>query len=147
MTNNAKNDMNYKGYTGSADVSFEDSCLHGRILFIEDTITYEGNNVGELLQAFKDAVDRYVDYCSANGQSPNSPFSGTFNVRTGKELHRKAAIKAREQGYSLNEFVIKAIADRVAGTSLEAVRTAHEFTLANNSTKISEKTITLWSTH
>jgi predicted HicB family RNase H-like nuclease len=42
----------YKGYTGSIEVSVEDSCLHGEILFIDDIITYEGTGVDELQVSF-----------------------------------------------------------------------------------------------
>ena len=54
------NKLSHKGYTGSIEVSFGDNCLHGRILFIDDIVTYEGETVDELATSFKDAVDRYV---------------------------------------------------------------------------------------
>ena len=57
------NKLSHKGYTGSIEVSIEDNCLHGRILFIEDIVTYEGETVDDLATSFKDAVDRYVTYC------------------------------------------------------------------------------------
>ena len=57
------NKLSHKGYTGSIEVSLEDNCLHGRVLFIEDIVTYEGETVDDLATSFKDAVDRYVTYC------------------------------------------------------------------------------------
>lgn len=101
--------FSYKGYTGSIEVSVEDGCLHGEILFIDDIITYEGIGVEELRTAFTEAVDRYISYCEETGKPANKPYSGTFNVRIGKELHRKAAQKAYLEGKKLNEFVTQCI--------------------------------------
>ncbi len=99
----------HKGYAGSTEVSHEDGCLHGRVLFIDDLITYEGETVPELQSAFRQAVDRYLEHCKAIGKSPARPCSGTFNVRVGEILHRKAAVAAALTGQSLNDFVSKAI--------------------------------------
>ena len=71
------NKLSHKGYTGSIEVSFEDNCLHGRVLFIEDIVTYEGESVEELATSFKDAVDRYLAYCKtrkADRPVGNPPF-------------------------------------------------------------------------
>ena len=101
--------FSYKGYTGSIEVSIEDDCLHGEILFIDDIITYEGTGVEELRTSFTEAVDRYISYCEETGKPANKPYSGTFNVRIGEELHRKAAKKAYLEGKKLNEFVTQCI--------------------------------------
>lgn len=106
-------DLIYKGYTGSAKVSFEDGCLHGKILFIDDIITYEGETVPDLFKAFTEAVDRYLTYCIKTGNPANKPYSGTFNVRIGVELHQQAAQAANKIGIKLNPFVIKAIQEKV----------------------------------
>lgn len=105
----SKANLSYKGYTGSCDVSFEDECLHGKILFIDDLITYEGETPKELEESFKAAVDRYQEYCKKTGKPANKPYSGSFNVRVGPEKHRQAAIAAVCHDISLNEFVAKAI--------------------------------------
>jgi len=101
--------LTYNGYSGSIEVSTEDECLHGRVLFIDDLITYEGGSVAEVRTAFQDAVDRYVVHCARVGKAANKPYSGTFNVRIGPELHSKAARAAEEKGFKLNEFVKSAI--------------------------------------
>ena len=71
------NKLSHKGYTGSIEVSFEDNCLHGRVHFIEDIVSYEGETVDDLATSFEDAVDRYVDYCKtrkADFPLGNPPF-------------------------------------------------------------------------
>lgn len=103
------NNLEYKGYIGSVEVSIEDACLHGRILFIDDLVTFEGENVREIQSAFHKAVDRYLTHCERVGKSPNKPYSGTFNVRIGPELHSKAARVAHRKNINLNELVKLAV--------------------------------------
>jgi len=90
-------------------MSLEDDCLIGRVLFIDDIITYEGATVAELVANFQSAVDDYLDYCKRTGKPANKPYSGTFNVRIGPQLHREAVKAASASGINLNEFVTTAI--------------------------------------
>lgn len=105
----ALNELTYIGYTGSIEVSIEDDCLHGRILFIDDLVTYEGSSVSEIRAAFQESVDRYLSHCQRVGKPADKPYSGTFNVRIGPELHSKAAKAAHLKKIKLNEFVKLAI--------------------------------------
>ena len=101
--------MEYKGYFGSIEISVEDEVLYGKILFVNDLITYESENPKELKAAFEEAVDDYLDYCNQCGKEPEKPFRGVFNVRITPELHRQAAHKALKMGVTLNQFVANAI--------------------------------------
>lgn len=105
----SKTEMKHRGFTGSHDVSFDDDCLHGRVLFIDDLISYEGATPSELKQAFIAAVDRYIAHCETTGKAPDKPYSGTFNVRVGPELHRAAARVARQNHITLNELIVRAL--------------------------------------
>lgn len=105
----ATTELTYKGYTGSIEVSIEDECLHGRVLFIDDLITYEGNTVEEIKIAFQNATDRYIAYCLKTGKPANKPYSGTFNVRIGSSRHRALAQQAHKEKTSINDVVCKAI--------------------------------------
>ncbi len=98
-------DLIYNGFAGSIEASVEDECLFGRIRFIDDLISYEGNTVAELNSAFIAAVDRYLEHCKCVGKPPNKSYSGTFNVRVGPELHKQAAQKASSLGLSLNQYL------------------------------------------
>lgn len=59
-------ELSYKGFTGSIELSIEDGCFFGQILFIDDHIVYEGQTISEITQAFFQAVDLYLDNCSRN---------------------------------------------------------------------------------
>ncbi len=107
------NNLTYEGYTGTIDASIEDGCLHGKILFIGDIITYEGNTVDDIKTSFEEAVDRYLAYCKETGKPANKPYSGTFNVRVGQETHRKSVEIAYHRGITLNDFVAQSIKNAI----------------------------------
>ena len=62
--------LSYNGYCGSVEVSIEDDCLHGKILFISDLVTYEASSPGELAREFRSAVDHYLQKCQQENVSP-----------------------------------------------------------------------------
>lgn len=101
--------LEYKGYSGSVETSVTDECLYGKILFINDTITYEADTMAGLKTEFMAAVNDYIETCQEIGKEPQKPFKGSFNVRISPELHRSAALEAYKQGISLNELTFKAI--------------------------------------
>jgi predicted HicB family RNase H-like nuclease len=96
--------LKYKGYHGSTEYSLEDDCLHGRLLGINDIITYEGNSVKEIKIAFKDSVDNYLALCKQTGKEPNKPYSGKMMFRVDPQVHAKAAMAAQLKGISLNQW-------------------------------------------
>lgn len=83
-----ENVLKHRGYLGSVEVSLDDSCLHGRILYIDDVITYEGQDVAALREAFIACVDRYLADYAESGKSPNKPFCGGHCRRTKDEPER-----------------------------------------------------------
>jgi len=117
--------LTYEGYTGTIEASIEDSCLHGRILFVEDIVTYEGETVEEVKTSFKQAVDRYLAYCKETGKPANKPYSGTFNVRVGQDIHRKAAETAYHQGVTLNDFVVQSIKSAIVQNGVIKLEHTH----------------------
>jgi predicted HicB family RNase H-like nuclease len=119
------NKLTYKGYTGTIEASIEDGCLHGQILFIDDIVTYEGNTVDDIKTSFEEAVDRYLAYCKETGKPANKPYSGTFNVRVGQELHRKAVEVAYHRGITLNDFVTQSIQTTIEQNGVVRVEHTH----------------------
>ncbi|MEO6921642.1 MAG: type II toxin-antitoxin system HicB family antitoxin [Collimonas sp.] len=108
--------LSHKNYQGSIEVSIEDGCLHGELLFINDLVSYESDSVGGLQSAFEDAVDFYLEKCRREGLVPDKPCSGTFNVRMTPELHRSASMAAARKGQSLNDFVKDCVSKGVSET-------------------------------
>jgi len=104
-----KDMMFYKGYYGSVHYSDEDRVFHGKIEFIRSLVSYEGSNAESLRKAFQEAVDDYLELCAEEGKKPAKPFKGSFNVRTGSDLHRKAALFAKTKGTNLNKIATEAL--------------------------------------
>lgn len=130
------NNLTYKGYTGTIEASIEDGCLHGQLLFITDIITYEGDTVDEIKASFEEAVGHYLTYCKETRKPANKPYSGTFNVRVGQELHRKAVEVAYHQGITLNDFVVQSIKSSIVQNGIIKLEHTHHhnITITGNQT-------------
>lgn len=103
------NTLEYKGYNGTIEVSLADNCLFGRVIGIQGSITYEGTTLDELKEDFKNGIEDYLQYCTDKNIDPQKPFTGMFNVRLNSDLHKRAVIRAKNKGQSLNSFVKEAI--------------------------------------
>lgn len=101
----AKNLMEYKGYFGSYELSEEDHVFFGKVEFIKDLVSYEGETAEEIVTAFHEAVDDYLETCEEQGKEPDKPFKGSFNVRIGEDLHRQIALAAMKNDMSINSFI------------------------------------------
>jgi predicted HicB family RNase H-like nuclease len=101
--------LEYKGYLGSVEYNDDDEVLHGRLEFIRDLVTYEGMDAKSLKAAFHEAVDDYLDLCEEQGRTPDTPLKGSFNIRPGRELHRRAMLHAKRRGLNLNAVVSDAL--------------------------------------
>ncbi|NJN37752.1 MAG: type II toxin-antitoxin system HicB family antitoxin [Acaryochloridaceae cyanobacterium CSU_3_4] len=101
--------MEYQGYFGSVHFSNEDEVFYGKVEFIRSLISYEGIDVQSLTSSFHEAVDEYLEDCSEKGIAPECSFKGSFNIRPGTQLHRRAAIAAQQRGINLNTLVTEAL--------------------------------------
>ena len=74
----------------------------------------------ELIKAFHEAVEDYLETCQRIGKEPNKTYKGSFNVRIPAEMHREAAIYAASVAISLNDFVKTAIEYALKAASASA---------------------------
>jgi predicted HicB family RNase H-like nuclease len=61
------NNTFYKGYIGSVHYSAVDNVFFGKVEGVDDLITFEGNTVQELKEAFHYVVDEHVKDCMNEG--------------------------------------------------------------------------------
>ncbi len=108
------NMLKYKGFYGSVSHSIEDEVVHGKIECINDLVTYEAETIAELKVAFEEAVEDYLETCKMIGKEPEKPMSGSFNIRIGSELHKKAYLESKSLNLSLNEYVKSAVEDKLS---------------------------------
>jgi len=110
-----KNMMEYKNYFGSVNYNDEDRIFYGKVEYIRSLISYEGKDVESLRNSFCEAVDDYLDLAE-RGIEPEESFKGSFNIRTGSDLHRRVAIEAKQRGINLNKLVNEAIEKYLEGS-------------------------------
>jgi predicted HicB family RNase H-like nuclease len=109
--------LQYKGYDGLVLYSAEDKLLFGHIAGIRDMVTYEGTDVQSLETNFHAAIDEYLAFCKETGKTPDTPFKGTFNVRVGPDLHKRAALLAESRKTKLNTVVQQALEEYLSQAS------------------------------
>jgi predicted HicB family RNase H-like nuclease len=97
--------MEYKGYLGKFELDEEADLFAGQVVGLRDVITFQGKTPAELVKAFRDSVDDYLEFCASRGEKPDKPFSGNFIVRTDPEIHRRINAIAEASGQSLNAWV------------------------------------------
>jgi len=105
--------LSYKGYYGNVKYSKVDQILHGKVIGIKSSITYEGINISELYEDFKNGIDHYLEVCEKCGDIPEKSYKGSFNVRIDPQLHCLASNIASKNGISLNTFVENAIRNSI----------------------------------
>jgi len=111
--------LKYKGYEGSAELDMERQVCRGRLLFVDDLVTYEADTPANLQREFQAAVDDYLETCRELGREPKKPLKGQFNVRIPPAMHAAAVRRALAANVALNEVVIRALgAFLSAGTSV-----------------------------
>lgn len=101
--------LKYKDYEGTAELDMARRVCRGKILFIDDLVTYEAASPAELQTEFEAAVDDYIDTCTTLGREPQKPLRGQFNVRIPPALHKAAALRALADNVSLNDVVVRAL--------------------------------------
>jgi predicted HicB family RNase H-like nuclease len=123
-----KNVLRYKGFLGSIEISILDNCIHGKLLFIEDLITYEAESPAQIENEFKEAVDDYIETCKQFEREPLKPFSGTFNIRIGSELHQTLAQYATIHDTSINDVVKRALSEYLSESRQQEIIHTHKHT-------------------
>jgi len=103
------NAMTYKGYAALVEFDAQDRIFAGRLLGIDDIVTFHGESVGELEGAFHEAVDHYLDVSAKIGRKPQKPYSGKLMLRVSPDLHARVATAAELAGKSINQWAAEAL--------------------------------------
>ena len=99
---------------------------------LRDVITFQGDTVAEAVQAFRDSVDDYLEFCASRNESPEKPFSGRFLVRIEPALRREIVAQAAARGVSLNTLVASTLSAAFPGRIGEAESAARPSKQAKN---------------
>ena len=98
------NTMTYKGYSARIGYDDDDRIFTGRIAGIRDGVGFHADSVEALREAFREAVEDYIETCARIGKKPQKPYSGRMMFRVSPEVHRRAALAAELAGKSLNQW-------------------------------------------
>lgn len=105
--------MKYQGYAARIEYSDDDGLFIGHVAGIRDVIGFHGESVGELREAFEEAVDDYLATCRKLDREPQRPFSGKLSLRLDPQLHAQVAIKAELSNQSINQWVVDRLGEAV----------------------------------
>lgn len=103
------NTMTYRGYVASMAFDAEDKIIVGRVLDVEDIITFHGESVSEFEANFHAVVDDYIAACESLGSTPEKPASGKLMLRVSPGVHAAALKAAARSGTSLNKWAEEAL--------------------------------------
>ena len=103
------NGMKYKGYCARIDFDSEDKIFVGRVIGINDVISFHGETVSELESAFVESIDDYLSACKKLGQKPNKTYSGNLMLRIPVDVHAAVATAAEIKGQSINQWAARVL--------------------------------------
>tara|TARA_B110000305_G_C18789601_1_gene337705 strand:+ start:121 stop:465 length:345 start_codon:yes stop_codon:yes gene_type:complete len=106
-----KDHMKHREYYGSVSYNDDDEIFYGKVEGIKSLISYEGLDVNSLKEAFRKGVDDYLTTCQMDNIIPEKSFKGSFNVRVGDHLHRKAQEYAWAHDTNINTITKEALVE------------------------------------
>ena len=115
--------MTHKGYSARIEYDDRDGIFVGRIVGIQDIISFPADTVADLKAAFIEAVDDYLALCAETGRQPQKAYSGKLMLRVSADVHAAAARAAELSGKSLNAWS-EEVLRRGAETSTRRPRTS-----------------------
>jgi predicted HicB family RNase H-like nuclease len=112
--------MVYKGYVASMIFDAEDKVIVGRVLDIDDIISFHGGSVAEFEARFEAAIEGYLAASLQLESAPERPASGKVMLRIAPEVHAAALKAASRSGTSLNKWAEAAIGKAARRSSARA---------------------------
>ncbi len=102
--------LEHKGFLGGR-VKFDSGAnlLHGEVMNSPDVVTFQGETVAQLKQAFIDSVEAYLSLCKERGESPEPLFPDKLELQLDPTVYKSALAAAKEAEISLNDWIIRAI--------------------------------------
>src|SRR4030067_2153906 len=104
------NVMTYKGYKAAIGFDPRDDIFIGRVLGIEDGVSFHGETVAALKKRFAAAINHYLADCKAMGRKPEKQASGKLMLRIAPEIHSEALVMGLASGKSLNQWAAEVLA-------------------------------------
>lgn len=110
--------MTYRGYTASMAFDTKDMVIVGRVMDVDDIITFHGESVAEFERTFHTVLDDYILACERLGATPERPASGKLMLRVSPAVHAAALKAAAREGISLNKWAEQALGRASGGNAV-----------------------------
>jgi len=107
--------MNHKGYVARIEFDERDDIFVGRVLGLRTLISFHGETVQELRQAFVTAIEEFLRDCEEQGIRPERPASGKLMLRIPPDVHGAALVAAQAAGKSLNQWATEVLREAAHG--------------------------------
>ena len=101
--------LTYKNYYANIEFDADDRIFVGHLTGITDIVSFHGESVSELVDAFESAFDGYIEMSEKLGVKPQKPYSGKLILRISPEAHAKVAKVAEASGMSINTWLAELI--------------------------------------
>lgn len=103
--------LEYKSFLGSYEMDVEGDVFVGHIIGLEDGegANFEGKTASELVQAFRDSVDDYLEMCAAKKRQAKKLPSGNISLRISPALHKQLLDYSTLRECSLNNLIETAL--------------------------------------
>ena len=72
-------EIEYKNFKGTVEFSAEDNLFFGKVIGLRPLISYQGENLQNLIHDFHGAVDGYLEICIAEGLDPEKGVVSIYN--------------------------------------------------------------------
>ena len=103
----------------------EDKIIVGRVLDIDDIVSFHGDSIAQFESSFRCAVDAYLDACASLQSAPDKPASGKLMLRVTPQVHAAALKAAARSGLSLNKWAESALGSAAKHAPKRAWRRAN----------------------
>ncbi|MGA8262035.1 MAG: type II toxin-antitoxin system HicB family antitoxin [Arenicellales bacterium] len=101
--------MEVEGYKAKIEYDPELDQFRGEILGLNGSADFYGRTPATLRREFKNSLKVFLEVCKEKGIEPTKEYSGRFNLRIPRRLHREIAARATAENKSINEWVCEVL--------------------------------------
>jgi len=62
--------IEYRGYRGVFEFDPSIEAFHGRVVGLQDVVTFQGHALDELRREMAESIDDYLEFCAEVGEDP-----------------------------------------------------------------------------
>ncbi len=100
------NIMKIKEYSAVVKYDPDIEMFRGEFLGLNGGADFYADNVHDLKKEGEKSLKVFLEVCAEKKIKPKKEYSGKFNARVGKALHKKLVVTAAAKGMSLNDLTI-----------------------------------------